>query len=675
MSEHEARRRARLAFGDVENTKEATRDARGLMWLDSAAQDLRYAARSLRRSSGFTAAVVLTIALGLGANAALFSVIDRLLLRPPAYLRDPARVRRVAVYSLLRGRRDIPDLWMSQVRYTNIERTARSFDRIAGFLFATVSVGTGASAQREVIGAVTESYFGFFDARPLQGRFINSADSVGPASEPVAVLSYAYWRDHLGARADVVGTTIVVGADVRTIIGVAPPNFIGLPDDGTPALWIPVPPTFGSRISMVVHRRPDVSEAAASADLNHALLDSYQAERAVSPRMIPIDIARPSAAVVSLHEMLWPNAPAEARLYPWLGAIGLIVLLIACANVANLLLARALRRRREVSVRLALGVSRGRLLMQLLTESTLLAMMGGVGGLFAAQWGAAVLRSLLSSQNVVSSLTIPDRAATTSPDIAVVTDGRTLLFVSSAVLAVGILSGLAPALYAMRQDITGSLKAGVRDGSYQRSRTRNALLVSQVALCAVMLVGAGLFIRSVGHVRELRLGYDIDPILAANINMKDMRIDDSASISLMRRLEAELATIPGVTRTAQASTFSGWIAYEQLSVPNVNAIDGQFLQLTVGPGYFATVGTRILLGRSLAATDRADAEFVAIVSQTMAHTLWPNQTAIGRCIRVGPETAPCQIVVGVAERHQTEEFCRRSGTPVLPAGRPASRGC
>ena len=226
MSEHEARRRARLAFGDVENTKEATRDARGLRWLDSTSQDLRYAVRSLRRSAGFTAAVVLTIALGLGANAALFSVIDRLLLRPPAYLRDPARVRRVAVYSLLRGRRDIPELWMSQVRYTNIERTARSFDRIAGFLFETVSVGAGASAQREVIGVVTDSYFDFFDARPVQGRFINSADSVGPADEPVVVLSYGYWRDHLGARADVVGTAIVVGADVRTIIGVAPPEFL-----------------------------------------------------------------------------------------------------------------------------------------------------------------------------------------------------------------------------------------------------------------------------------------------------------------------------------------------------------------------------------------------------------------------------------------------------------------
>ena len=158
------------------------------------------------------------------------------------------------------------------------------------------------------------------------------------------------------------------------------------------------------------------------------------------------------------------------------------------------------------------------------------------------------------------------------------------------------------------------------------------------------------------HVREVRLGYDIDPILTANINMKDMRLDDSASISLMRRLEAELATIPGITRTAQASTFSGWIAYEQLSVPNVNAIDGQFLQLTVGPGYFATMGTRILMGRALVATDRADAEFVAIVSQTMAHTLWPNQTAIGRCIRVGNETAPCRIVVAVAEDIKQKSF-------------------
>jgi putative ABC transport system permease protein len=672
MSAGEARRQARLALGGVEQVKEATRDARGLAWLEAMQQDLRWAVRGLRRSPGFTAAVVLTLALGLGANAALYSVIDRVMFRPPAYLRDPARVHRVVMYELQFGRRDIPELSMPHVRYTNIERTTHSFDRIAGFLWGMAPVGAGTTVQQSVICAVTAGYFDFFEAHPLQGRFLGAGDDGGVTGAPVVVVSYSYWRDQLAARADVVGTSIVIDSALRTIVGVAPQDFTGIPDGRTPVLWIPVPSNLRSRMSMVVHRKPGVSEVAASADLSHAFLESYAAERAASPRMAPIDEARPSAAVVSLHEMLRPNAPPEAKLYPWIGAVGFIVLLIACANTANLLLARALTRRREIAVRLALGISRARLFSQLLTESLLLALVGGLGGLVAAHWGAEVLRTLLSAQNVVSSLTIPDRAAPIDAGIAVITDSRTLRFASCAVLAVGVLAGLAPAVQALRQDVNSNLKSGAREGSYERSRTRGMLLIAQVALSAVLLVGAGLFVRSLVHLRAVRVGYDIDPVLAANINLRGTRLDDSASALLMGKMLGELTTIPGVTHAARASTFSGFIAYEKLSVPGVNAAEGQFLQLIVGPEYFTTIGTRVLRGRPFTVTDRADAALVTIVSRAMAHALWPGQEALGRCIRLArftagagveadPDTAPCRTVVGIAEDIKQKSFVDDAG--------------
>ncbi len=363
----EAHRQARLSLGGVEQVKEATRDSRGLAWFDARRQDLRWATRSLRRSPGFTVAVVLTIALGLGANAALFGVIDRLMFRPPAYLRDPAQVNRVYFFFTQFGKRDVPNPNANHALYATIANASRSFDQVAGFREGKAVVGTGADAHSAVVTAVVGAFFDLFDARPLQGRFIEAADSGGPTGAPVAVVSYAYWREQLGGRADAVGASIQVDSVIRTIIGVAPAGFVGIIDGPPPALWIPAGSRGGTLLA--VRRKPDVSEAAASAELSVTFLRRYEADRLVAPRMMPVDVARPRAAVVALLKMRRPDAGPDAKLVPWLAGVGLIVLLIACANVANLLLARALRRRREIAVRLALGVSRPRLLAQLLTES------------------------------------------------------------------------------------------------------------------------------------------------------------------------------------------------------------------------------------------------------------------------------------------------------------------
>jgi predicted permease len=656
----DARRQARLAFGGVEQVKEAARDVRGLIWLDSISQDMYYAARGLRRSPGFTAAVVLTIALGLGANAALFGVIDRLMFRPPAYLHEPSQVNRVYWYALLAGRSDIPRPQASRTRFDNIARATHSFDAITGFYDEPVPVGAGADKADRTVSAVTGNFFTFFDARPAQGRFIGAADESVPAGAPVAVISYSMWRDGFGSRAGVVGTTLQVGPVVRTIVGVAPDGFVGITDGPAPDLWVPADSR--SFLTMVVRRKQGVSESAASAALTYALLKSWELERAVQPRMQPIEVARPRAAAVSLFPMRRPEAGPEAGLIPWLAGVGLIVLMIACANVANLLLARALRRRREITVRLALGVSRARLLMQLLTESLMLAMLGGAAGILLAHWGAEVLRTLL----------MPAGA-----DANVVADGRTLLFASCAVLAVGIVSGLAPAAQALRQDLAGSLKSGVREGSYQRSRTRSTLLVMQVALSTILLIGAGLFEQSMVHLRTHGLGYDVDPVLTATISAHGTALNDTAFSLLMRRLEAEATTIPGVIHVAHGTTFSRFIGeFQPLMASGGDEVNwGLFRLQGVGPDFFAALGIRVLRGRAIEENDRKTAPLVAMVSQTSARALWPGQDAIGKCLRVGlgtkgitndkiyiaPDTAPCRTVVGIAEDIKHESFVNDPG--------------
>ncbi len=658
----EARRRAQISFGGVERVKEAARDVRGLRWLDSLSQDALYAARGLRRSPGFTAAVVLTIALGVGANAALFGVIDRLMFRPPAFLREPSQVNRVDWYAVLAGRSDIPRLQTRRVRFDNIARATHSFDAITGFYDQPESVGAGADKADRVASEVTGNFFTFFDARPAQGRFIGTGDESVPAGAPVAVISYSMWRDGFGGRADIVGTTLQVGSVVRTIVGVAPDGFAGITDGPTPDLWIPADSR--SFLKMVVRRKQGVSESAASAALTYALLKSWELERAVQLQergCVPIEVARPRAAAVSLFPMRRPEAGPEARLIPWLAGVGAIVLMIACANVANLLLARALRRKREIAVRLALGVSRVRLLMQLLTESLMLAGLGGVAGLLLAHWGAEILRTLL----------MPAGA-----DAPVVTDQRTLLFASCAVLAVGILSGLAPAAQALRQDLAGNLKSGVREGSYQRSRTRSTLLVMQVALSTILLIGAGLFERSMVHLRTHGLGYDVDRVLTAAINTHGTALSDTAISLLTRRLEAEAATIPGVTRVAHGTTFAGFDQFQPLMASGGDDVNWALFRLhAVGPDFFAALGIRVLRGRAIEENDRESAPLVAIVSQTSARALWPGQDAVGKCLRVGlgtkgitddkiyiaPDTAPCRTVVGIAEDIKHESFVNDPG--------------
>ena len=648
LDEEAAARRALVAFGGVDRVKEEARDARGVRPLETIARDLRYAARGLRAHPGFTVAVVATLALGIGANTAMFGVVDRLMFRPPAYLRDPGTVNRVQLGYTFR-RDPITTSAIEYRRYLDLARAARSLAQTAAFHNSNLAIGAGESAREMRVAMVTASYFTFFDARPVLGRFFDSTEDVQPAGSPVVVLGNALWKTQFGARRNVIGQQLQVGAINATIVGVAPEGFVGV-DLAEPAVaFLPVTayanvefPGYAQNyewgwLNMIVRRKPTVTVAAATADLTHAYIQSWDAERAMGPEVAPASVARPHAIVSPIQNLRGPDGGRDAPIVLWICGVAAIVLLIACANVANLLLGRAFRRRREIAVRLALGVTRTRLIAQLLTESLLLAILAGCAGVLIGEAGQIILRKLF----------LPKATA-----VGVLDDPRTLAFACLVALIAGLLTGIAPALQSGRSDLTTSLKSGVREGGSHRSRTRSALLLAQGALSVFLLVGAGLFVRSLHNVASIRLGYDVDPLLYVSANLRGQKLSKAEDRALKNRLAAEAGTIAGVERVAQVLTIPLWQSRsESFSTPGVDSAQrlGHFSLQMGTTDYFRTVGTRIVRGRGFDSTDRHASPLVAIVSEGMATALWPGQNALGKCIKFGSDTMPCTTVVGIAE--------------------------
>ena len=468
------------------------------------------------------------------------------------------------------------------------------------------------------------------------------------------MLGYGFWKSELGGR-NVLGEVLQVGNIPATIVGVAPEGFAGVDDANPPAVYIPITTYAGSQptertnpkyytrynwgwMEMMVRRKPGVTVEQASRDLSQAYARSWNAEREIEPTLTPAEIAKPNAIAGAMKLGAGPDPSLEARTALWVTGVAAIVLLIACANVANLFLARALRRQREIAVRLALGVSRRRLMMQTLTESLVLSLIGSAAGLLVAQWGGLAIRRLLIASEGAS--------------VDVMTDWRTLGVAVGAAMVAGLLTGLAPALLSGRGDLARSLKTGPREGTYHRSRTRATLLVLQGALSVVLLVGAGLFVRSLGNVKAMRMGYDAEPLLLVTRNMRGMDMSDSARAQLGRTLLAAAQEIPGVESAVWMSSVPFWsTSSTNLYVPGIDSVRklGRFTYQTATTDYFSTMGTRILRGRGFTEADRANAPMISVVSDGMAKVLWPGKDALGQCMRVRADTMPCTTVVGIAE--------------------------
>jgi predicted permease len=353
-----------------------------------------------------------------------------------------------------------------------------------------------------------------------------------------------------------------------------------------------------------------------------------------------VDSLRPRATLESLLLERGPDRTPSARIAVWLAGMSVLVLLIACANVANLLLARALRRRRETAVRVALGAGRGRLVAQFLAEGMLIALLGGAAALSVAHAGGKLVRELL----------VPDVAWGSA-----LVDARTLALAGATVIAAGLLTGLVPALQASAVDLTGSLKAGAREGGARRSLTRTALVVVQAAVSLVLLVGSGLFLRSLHNVRSVELGFVADRVLTINLDLTGAGYSTDEALALYDGLHERLARLPGVEHASLAITepFATTLDYT-ITIPGRDSVrlppSGPPRVNAVTPEFFATMGTRVVAGRGIVPEDRRGAPLVTVVNRTMAGTLWPGRSPIGeRVCRPDLEDKPCFAIVGVAQ--------------------------
>jgi putative ABC transport system permease protein len=621
--------------------------------IEQIAQDARYAIRRLRRSPGFAGAVILTLGLGIGANVAMFGIVDRLMFRPYAYLSDPSSVHRIYLRSYYRGVLRTNGSYEYTI-YEDMKRWTSSFSQIAAFSHQTNAVGLGDAARERRVAQVSHTFFDFFDAKPVLGRFFTAGEDQVPRGADVAVLGHAFWKNEFAGR-DVRGEVIHVGNIPATIIGVAPEGFSGVNDADPPAIYIPITtyagaqpsqlekPTYYTRynwgwMNVMVRRKPGITVEQASADATQAFRKSWQVMSTHESGNTPVEIARPFVDIGAMRVGAGPDPNLEARTALWVSGVAIIVLLIACANVGNLFVARAMRHQRETAVRLALGVSRGRLVVQSLVESVTLALIGSVAGLVIAHWGGAAIRRLL--------------IATQGASLDVFTDWRTLAIAASVSLAAGILTGLLPAALSGRGDLTSSLRAGARGGSYQRSRTRTGLLVLQGALSVVLLVGAGVFVKSFSNVKNMRMGYDEEGVLLVARNMRGMQTDSLMRIALRRSLLSAAQAVPGVAHAAYVSSVPMWsTSSARLFVPGIDSVAkfGRFTYQTGTTDMFDALGTRVKRGRKFTDADRDRAERVTVVSEAMASVLWPSGDAIGQCIRLENEQAPCTTVVGIAE--------------------------
>jgi putative ABC transport system permease protein len=637
--------------------------------IDATTQSVAYAWRSLRRRPGLIIAVSLTLGLGLGANAAMFQVIDRLLLQPPPYLRDPAAVNRVYLTWHVASGRDRLGPFMEYLRIRDLSRWTTAFSQTAAFSTQQLPVGTGLETRELTVAAVSASLFSFFDAAPAVGRYFTAEEDTPPAGTALAVLSYAFWRSQYEGRSDVIGRGLQIGHERYTIVGVAPRNFVGMSDAyvdpqsadaESPSVFVPLT-TYAATagvvdcryatsycwvwLQMFVRRRPGVTSQVASSNLTQAFQWSYVASRSEaaardyiewSTRFPTIELARPRAIAAPVLAARGPMESATARVATWVTGVAGMVLLIACANVTNLLLARSRERRAEIALRLALGISQQRLAGQLLIECLLLALMSGGVAVVVAGLGGTVLTSMF----------IP------GADSSVMNQPRTLLFGATATLLAGMVIGIGPALHARRISVIDALKGGHRGRSSDRAQTRRLLLLLQSGLSALLLIGAGLFTRSIERAGALRLGYDVRPVLHADVELRQTKLDSVARHSLALRMVDAAKAIPGVTDAARASGVP-FIETEsaELFVPGIATVAalGRFYDQSVSPEYFGTVGTRIVEGRGFTNADGARAPRVAVISQAMAQALWPGQDPIGKRIRVYSDTAPYTTVVGVAE--------------------------
>ena len=649
MRPEEARAEAERRFGDVAAARarlaridrERLGNERRADWASALGQDLRYAARGLERTPAFTVGVVVTLALGIGANAEVFTFIDRLLLRPPPHVTDAANLRRVNVQMTFKGDVTRTRGPMSYRELAALSDGVHAFDRISAFEYPRpVALGRGVDAPRVKRSIVTADFFRTLGARPRLGRFLVAEDDRDDVSRPAAVIGYGLWQRTFAGRDDAIGEQIALDGRPFVIVGVAPKGFSGV-DVDAPDVWVPMAPvnaaenpkwrdnvsSFG--LHVVAHLRPGFTEEQAVAQGNAALRPAYR-----DTFMASLPAALRLGSIIPGRRL--DRTDSSVSIATRLLGGSAMVLLIACANVANLLLSRALARRRELAVRVALGVGRARLVGQLLIESIVLAAIAGACALALAVWGGSVLRSLL----------MPDVSWASEP-----WDGRVLAFTALVTILVGVVAGVAPAVQMTRHDLTTSLKSGWRDTSAGGGTVRSGLVVAQAAFTVILLVGAGLFVRSLDNVSRVDLGFAIDETILADVTFAKGAVPRADRGAVFDALVQRVRGVPGVALATSTRTAPYWtMTFERMWVPGRDSLPDDLRAPPihpVGPDYFRTMGIRLTAGRELSPDDRDGAERVTVVNEALARRAWPGESPLGRCVKVVADTMPCTTVVGV----------------------------
>jgi len=595
-------------------------------------RDLRFGVRVLLKRPVFTVVAVLTLALGIGANAAIFGVVDAVLLRPLSF---PHPDRLVEIWERNQKSGDDHDSVMG-ANYLDWRSRSHVFEELAAHAGTSVNLTGIAEPERIRAARVSASLFPLLGVQPEIGRLF-FPDEDQPGHQRVVVISDRLWRSHFGGDSEVVGRAIMLNNQDYVVVGVAPASFV-LPLNESSDIWTPLvftPEELTLRnshyLKVLARLKPDVSFEQASTQMT--------AIAAQLEKDYPKSNEGTGAAVFSLHSEIVGDVKKPLLIF--LGAVAFI-LLIACANVANLMLARASARQREIAVRVALGASRWRLVRQMMIESVVLGLAGGAAGLLLALWGIEFLSAAALQMSV-------PRAG------SIGLDTRVLLFTFAASIVTGLIFGLAPALQASKPNLNDALKEGGRSaGSLRRSRTRNLLVVSETALAFVLLVGAGLLINSFLKLRAVDPGLQPKNVLTMNITLPRQKYSQPEQvIAFHRQLLEQVEAVPGVVNagTITALPYGGSTNGFGYTIDSPVAGDQavSIVSQQASPEFFRTLGVPLLIGREFSGRDIDGAMAVVIISDSLAKRYWPDQNPLGRRIKWGNKDfgSPWMTVVGV----------------------------
>jgi predicted permease len=658
MSHKDAAAAAQRAFGGTQQIKEIYRERRGLPMIETALKDLQYAFRTIRRCPGFTAIVVVSLALGIGANTAIFTLIDAVMLRSLP-VRSPEELVSVGDASRPTA------LWhggpMSNVFSYPLYQRLRDNNHVFTKLLASgqtgsleVQVGNGeteAARGRLVSG----NYFQVLGVPPIIGRTFSPEEDRTPGANPIIVISYDYWMNRFGRNPDVLGSILTINGSAFRVIGVVPPHFSGEVVGSPTDIWIP--------LSMQAQVNPgdsrldsrDTNWLLCMGRLKHGVsIESARAEATMLAQNALIDYEGAAGSPDKLREIRrekvdvqpgsqgfsWVRKYDSSLLFTLMAIVGL-VLLIACTNVANLLFARGTSRQREISVRMALGASRRRIIRQLLTESAVLAAAAGTAGSLLAVWGSRVLSQLASGASGPNPVPFE---VDVHPNMAV------LAFNAGISILTALLFGLMPALRATRVDLTPALKESARSVSQGRWRLGRMLVVGQIALSTVIVTGAGLFLRSMAHLNSVDVGYSRRNVIVLAADLAGSGYPPSQRLPVVRRLVEHLRSVPGVAgvTVSQNGIFSRLdsstdsLQVEGFVPTRKNDSWDSFDQ--VGPGYFQILGVPMLSGREFDEYEKADARTPVVINETMAKFYFGKNDPLGKHLLNGGDR---YTVVGV----------------------------